>query len=151
MGSLSDGASNTLMLSEVRTRGNPLDQRGAWALPWTGSTALAVDVHPLGSGTYGGNPASSGTAQLPNNQGPNLDMLYDCPSPAGAQIQRMPCNTYTPGGGLEFLSAAPRSNHAGGVNAIYADGHVDFIADNIDQFLFAYLVSINDGQTIAPP
>ena len=42
-----DGLSKTLMISEVRTRANPLDQRGAWALPWTGSSMLAVDVHPL--------------------------------------------------------------------------------------------------------
>src|SRR3954462_2196742 len=30
-----DGTSQTLVLSEVRTRDNTADQRGAWALPWS--------------------------------------------------------------------------------------------------------------------
>ena len=42
---VTDGLSKTLMFSEVRTRNDPLDQRGAWALPWTGASLLALDVH----------------------------------------------------------------------------------------------------------
>ena len=36
--------------------------------------------------------------------------------------------------------------HPGGVSVAYLDGHVDFVLDNVDEFLFAYRVSINDGQ-----
>lgn len=147
---ITDGESNTLMLSEVRTRDNPLDQRGAWALPWTGSTALAFDVHSTSSSTFIVNSASIGNAQPPNNQGPNLDMLYDCPDAADAQLRRMPCNTFG-GGSLAYLSAAPRSLHTGGVNAIYADNHVGFVSDNIDHRVYAYLICINDGETVVAP
>ncbi|HMO87440.1 MAG TPA: DUF1559 domain-containing protein, partial [Lacipirellulaceae bacterium] len=41
-----DGASRTLAVSEVRTRDNPGDQRGAWALPWAGAAILSLDMHP---------------------------------------------------------------------------------------------------------
>ena len=94
-----DGISNTLLLSEVRTRDNELDQRGAWALPWTGSTLLAFDMHDakdfveteaefeqecLYSSEFLFHPSSLsiGHTQLPNTLGPVLDMLYRCPDPA---------------------------------------------------------------------
>ena len=37
LASLTDGTSNTLLASEVLTLGHQQDQRGAWALPWTGA------------------------------------------------------------------------------------------------------------------
>jgi prepilin-type N-terminal cleavage/methylation domain-containing protein len=43
---VTDGTSRTLTFSEVRTRDNTGDQRGAWALPWSGSSLLAFDMHP---------------------------------------------------------------------------------------------------------
>ena len=53
------------------------------------------------------------------------------------------------GGGMyAFTSAAPRSNHTGGVNVAFADGHVGFLLNNVDEYTMAYLVSINDGQVI---
>ncbi|MCI0359482.1 MAG: DUF1559 domain-containing protein, partial [Planctomycetaceae bacterium] len=48
-----DGLSNTLMLSEVLTREEPTDQRGAWAVGWCGASQLAFDLHDEdGGGTY---------------------------------------------------------------------------------------------------
>ncbi len=38
---ITDGASQTIMITEVRTRDEPLDQRGVWALAWPGSSATA--------------------------------------------------------------------------------------------------------------
>ncbi len=148
---ITDGTSNTLMLSEVRTRANERDQRGAWGLPWMGATALAFDLHPtpITPFNYTANPASINNTQRPNNESAALDMLYECPDPADAQLRRMPCNTFGPGS-LNYLSAAPRSLHTGGVNVAYADGHVSFISDNIDQVVFAYLISIHDGQVVEP-
>jgi hypothetical protein len=80
-----DGPSHTLMLSEVRVRQHPEDQRGAWALPWNGSSLLAFDMHPpddytLDSPTFTGSDVSLGFTQPPNNRGANVDMLYDCPA-----------------------------------------------------------------------
>jgi len=152
-----DGSSNTVMLSEVRTRTQLNDQRGAWALPWTGTSQLSFDMHDT-TNTFTGVAAgytpwsaSLGATQPPNNlRTSNLDMLYVCPDPADAQLKRMPCNVYG-GGANNYLSAAPRSLHPNCVNVAYADGHVSILRDDIDEFVMAKLISIEDGQTVTPP
>jgi len=149
-----DGTSTTLMISEVRTRQHPLDQRGVWALPWTGSSLLAFDLHDIRSpfnyndGGYTPNPKGIGVNQPPNNQGPNVDMLYGCPDPAGAQLDGMPCNVWAAGTTRGYLSAAPRSNHPSGVNVVFVDGHIGFVTDYIDAFAMAYMVSSEDGRIV---
>jgi prepilin-type N-terminal cleavage/methylation domain-containing protein/prepilin-type processing-associated H-X9-DG protein len=145
---ITDGTSKTIMLSEVRTRANERDQRGAWALPWTGATLLAFDVHHdfAAGGAFSPLTQYTDFSQRPNHLGPNLDVLYDCPEPADAQLEGMPCATYFPGTTFFYLSAAPRSRHPGGVNAVAMDGHVRFLPNDIDPLAMAYLVSINDQQ-----
>lgn len=146
-----DGRSNTLMFSEVRTRPLTSDQRGAWALAWTGATILTFDMHADYSASLGqfvGSPYSVGVTQPPNCEGPNVDMLYDCQDTAGAQLDRMPCGTWRPGTGWEYLSSAPRSLHPGGVGVVFADGHYRFMANQIDDYVMAYLISVNDGKAI---
>jgi len=149
-----DGSSNTLMLSEVLTRDDPTDQRGAWAVAWNGATQLAFDLHDQDdAGAYAPYTIATAlaTTQPPNNQGPNVDMLYDCANPADAQAKRMPCLTWQAGTSAEYLSAAPRSRHPGGVVAVYADAHLSFLTDSIDRLTMAYLVSVNDGQAVVAP
>jgi prepilin-type N-terminal cleavage/methylation domain-containing protein/prepilin-type processing-associated H-X9-DG protein len=151
-----DGISNTLLFSEVLTRSHPHDQRGAWALPWTGCTQLAFDLHDrtdpvdFDSAGYFPNPLSIGTTQPPNNQGPNVDMLYACPEPAAAQLDDMPCNVWRAGTSRGYLSAAPRSRHPNGVNVGFVDGHVAFLPNNVDQLAMAYLIYIKDSQAVSP-
>jgi prepilin-type N-terminal cleavage/methylation domain-containing protein/prepilin-type processing-associated H-X9-DG protein len=158
-----EGTSMTLLLSEVLTRQHPQDQRGAWAIGWTGASQLAFDIHDMqfiqhepdsiklaGAG-YTANPASQGQAQPPNNQGPNLDMIYRCIEPAQAQLYRTPCNTWESSGSMNYLSAAPRSRHPGGVNVVFVDGHLSFVTDQVDQFAMAYLISVEDGQAVQLP
>ena len=137
-----DGLSNTWMLAEIRTRAHEQDQRGAWALPWNGTTQVAYDMHSSG-GSF--NPASA--VQAPNNQSGNLDMLYECPDAADAQLQGMPCNLASIG----WMSAASRSLHIGGVMAAYGDGGVGFVNENIDKMVMAYLISVNDGNVVTRP
>lgn len=92
----------------------------------------------------------SGTnANTPNSTPPNvyrLDFLRSaaCPPDIAAQGETigMPCSNGGGSGGF----AAPRSNHTGGVNTAQVDGSVRWIADDIDPFLFARLVAINDGE-----
>lgn len=169
MGQIPDGASQTLLLSEVRTLEHRADQRGAWALPYAGASLLAFDMHPLGwhsldDGTdelipilqhrtlYEPNPESRGRAQPPNNQGPNKDTLeFSSASEvykhvvAMAHNARMPCTwRKIPPGIHGYNSAAPRSLHPGGVNAGYLDGHVEFLGNDVDEILFSRSVSVAD-------
>jgi len=151
---VSDGTSQTLLISEVRTRPHENDQRGAWALGWVASSLLAFDMHQKMvldecgvkelPAPYRHTDGSLGVTQRPNNLGPNFDVLYTCPDEAGAQIDGMPCGEW---GGRDggYLSAAPRSLHPGGVNSVFLDGHVEFMVDEIDEVVMVYQVSVNDG------
>lgn len=152
-----DGLSNTLCLSEVRVRANQQDQRGAWALPWTGSSLLAFDMHerdhdvnnpPVLLDNFVPWSASFGQTQPPNNQGPNVDMLYNCSEVANAQLTRMPCATYD-NGMMHYLSAAPRSNHDGGVYIFMLDGSTKFLRNDVDEVTMCYMISIHDNQPIS--
>ena len=49
---------------------------------------------------------------------------------------------------LYSVSAMARSNHHGGVNACFADAHVQFIKNAISQRTWVLLQSANDGQVI---
>lgn len=170
LGQISDGLSNTLMIAEVRTSENEADVRGAWALSLAGATLLAADMHrqnpdnPSSTQTFAcqstadqpqtkrfneayspklqsSDPASVNT---PNQAGDNRvgwDWIRNCPDPDQAEAEGMPCTgTQTSG------YAAPRSLHPGGVNASRCDGSVDFLAEDIDPYLYSRLISIDDGQ-----
>ncbi len=161
---VTDGQSQTLVFSEVRTRDNSDDQRRRWALPWSGSTLLAFDMHPSRPAGNGCAPyqcadyldlvnvsrtnipkfipwlGSVGYTQTPNGKEP--DILYACPEPEVAQLERMQCAEFDK---VYYMSAAPRSGHPGGVNASFLDGHVTFLSDDIDDFAMAVMVSVDDG------
>ena len=47
------------------------------------------------------------------------------------------------------MEAMARSRHAGGVNACFADGHVQFIKNSISQWTWVLLQSRNDGLVIS--
>jgi prepilin-type N-terminal cleavage/methylation domain-containing protein len=120
MGDISDGTSNTLLVSEL---------------------ILSPDVgsHDIRGRYY--NPAHGGvlfsTRVTPNTLVPDrLDWCSDNPIP------RAPC-VWT--GTDMFVSA--RSHHMGGVNAGLGDGSVRFINNSIDAILYKALGSRNGGET----
>jgi len=145
-----DGTATTLAFAEIRTRDHAADQRGAWALPWSGSTLLSFDFHPetdkFDKDTppqgYEPNKLSLGLTQFPN--GPNPDVLYVCPDAAAAQFEHMPCNEE----GHGYISAAPRSHHPGGVNSAFLDGHVGFLPNDIDEYVMLWMTSTNDCEIV---
>ncbi len=158
---ITDGLSNTIMLSEVRRRpphmrvatlsaNTPqvltLDPRGAWAVPWVGSSTLAVDLHSINGGLdqpWVGDPNQpANNTFTPNRQ--VSDQIPGCPRPLQAHGEMMPCGRYS-GFGRGFTSAAPRGLHDQGVNAAYVDGRVEFVLDTVDPLAFAQQVSVNDG------
>ena len=60
---------------------------------------------------------------------------------------RLPCNTSGSMRHDEFQAAA-RSMHPGGVNVTFGDGHVSFINNDIDMWLWRYLATIAGKETI---
>lgn len=157
MAKVIDGTSKTVVYSEVRTRDDRLDERGAWALPWNAASLLAPDMHynlVTADGTVGGLDPNAVEAilrqtQLPNTLGPNRDILVRCDPDtlAEAQFDGMPCERWKwPLGLTGYISAAPRSTHPGGVNMTLLDGHVGFLTNDVDPVTLAYLVDIRDGR-----
>lgn len=154
---VSDGTSKTLVLSEVRTLDLEVDERGAWVLPWAGASVLAVNVPPAGwdpsspavGDDYRYSPQSLSTAQTPNSETPVADTLRVCHEGSElrttAAVERMPCSLVNVPGLMGSMSAAPRSRHPAGVNAAWLDGHVEWIADDVDPAWMTNSVAINDS------
>ncbi len=150
---IGDGLSSTIVIAEVRTRDHVQDQRGVWAMPYTGGSILGYDMHAVSRPTVPKNTGDDGKEFLPfiidKNyllaRAPNSDFFdvgYKCPEPIGEIAEAMPCISDF----KDFNSAAPRSLHIGGVNCAYLDGHVSFLRDDIDQVVMAYLVHPVDGE-----
>ena len=146
---VSDGVSTVLAYSEVRTRDEAGDQRGAWVLPWSGSSLLALDMHPEHDVRLEGQaewpfvfkPRSLGQTQTPNSS--LQDILYDCPDKIAEQVEEMPCMTEAE---AKFISASPRSNHPGGVHGGMLDGSIRFVANDVDEVAMAYQKCVSDGR-----
>ncbi len=115
---ISDGRSQTILLSEIRSGLNNLDSRGTWALGGAGPSATS------GNGSYGGQAAG------PNNTSPESDYVEFCSS-IGVNSNEaarlgMPCT------GNTNNRATSRSMHKGGVNIAFADGSAHWISDEIN-------------------
>ncbi len=136
-----DGLSNTLAVAEVRTLDRVWDSRGAWALPFPGASLLALDWHPVRNqvvAPYRPNPNYPlQFVQSPNSTG-LADQLVACDDEDYAESQGMQCHK------VSYFSNAPRSMHPGGVMCVALDTHAGFISDDIDSYVFAYLISAND-------
>jgi prepilin-type N-terminal cleavage/methylation domain-containing protein len=152
---ITDGTSKTILLAEVRARDNEMDPRGAWAAALAGGSILAFDMHskrhpdvradskrnePYSPFVYGG--TNPGLPPNPPKSWGNNDWIRDCPDSAEADITGMPCTVQTD----VRSTAAPRSQHVGGVNVSHVDGSMEWVSNEIDQFLMARMVSINDAE-----
>jgi prepilin-type N-terminal cleavage/methylation domain-containing protein len=150
---ITDGTSNTVMLSEVRTLDELKDSRGAWALAWPGASMLALDMHganvltricQIGSPPeYQPNPAYKDYVLTPNSQ--NSDDLFVCDSSmsAIARVESMPCKN------IAETIATARSQHPGGVNSSHVDGSVRWVNDDIEPVLWGSLACAHDGMTLS--
>ena len=90
---------------------------------------------------------TSSQSQLPNQQDKNWDILYNCPNPAAARLEGMPCGNRAE---QPWWSAAPRSNHPGGVNVVFLDGHIGYLTDSVDVIAMTRMVSATDRQPVTP-
>ncbi len=142
-----DGASKTVMLSELRTLDRDFDVRGVWAAPFAGGAIIGVNFHDVNTGLstpfYEPDPRLEDSVRLPNIQEQAADQIAACPDPDYAKSVGMPCQR------MQSVYSAARSQHTGGVNAAKLDGAVGFLSDAIDPYLYAFIVSSNDGRAIS--
>ena len=122
--SISDGTSNTLLLSETvqgRESGGVRDLRGF---------------------TWFGNGAKFMTYLTPNSSQPDvLAALSQCNIPAG----NPPCTGSTSSRPITF---AARSKHTGGVQTAMVDGSVSFVSQNIDAITWNGLGTSQGGEVL---
>jgi prepilin-type N-terminal cleavage/methylation domain-containing protein/prepilin-type processing-associated H-X9-DG protein len=128
---ITDGTSTTFLAHEVRIGVNRLDRRGTWALGMPGASMVCAgrDSNPT-----------------PNDRLDDADEIEGCPDfwyPGIGTKDGMGCRNDPNSFGM---AAQARSRHPGGVNACFADGHVQFINNSISQLTWVLLQSTNDGQ-----
>lgn len=115
-----DGASNTVMLSEVIAGpSGTKDLRGVW------HADLGIGYSHL---------------RTPNSAIPDQLLSGWC------EPQKAPCTGTSPCWSTVIYAA--RSYHTGGVNTTLADGSVHFFADSIDAQLWIDLASIDGGEVV---
>lgn len=119
-----DGASNTILVGEIRAGVTSIDPRGTWAMG--GPCASGV----IGAGC--GNGAGNFDDRGPNCLNANSDDVLNCgtiQSTMGSNTElirlKMPCT----GSGNDEMTL--RSMHAGGVHAAFADGSTHWLSDSI--------------------
>ncbi|NBO92545.1 MAG: DUF1559 domain-containing protein [Planctomycetia bacterium] len=135
---ISDGTSNTLLLSEALA---PETTTG-----WAG---------PIGAILYGNMGGALFSASLsPNSTSPDRP-IGPCPQNQGISSYRAPCLSL---GGNAWWSrsaigafAGARSMHTGGVNAAMADGSVRFVSNSVDLMTWRALGTRSNGETASLP
>jgi len=112
-----DGATNTILLAEVRVGLTAIDRRGTWAMGTAGASAIVWCG--FGGDANGPNPCNDSSDDVQGcdqmDQAHNLENCMSC---------WQPCPSY---------QAAPRSVHAPeGVHVAMADGSAHFLTNLID-------------------
>jgi len=125
---ITDGTSHTMAVSEYLKGIDENDPRGACYTSRAGCKFVYVTTGPNSSA-----PDNICAVFCPNGGSPDEPAL------------NLPC---VPGGDAENF-ATPRSRHPGGVHAVFCDGSVHFIADNIDFTTWQRLGFIADGEMLS--
>ena len=118
---ISDGTSNTMMVSET-IAAPPIrkTRRGIWWYEWG---------------------ARFSAQYRPNSPIPDQVWSTQCVS-----TTESPCTSSAPCWTSEVYSA--RSLHINGVNVLLADGSVHFVSNKINLHTWQYLAGINDGEVV---
>ena len=126
--SKNDGTTATIMLSEnVNAVSWPLLEEGLTSIVWTPQDQWLTDGANLMPGRQFG--INEGHEQF-------LDDLL-------LQTRQSSPNTLV-------SIARPSSNHSGGVNVVFCDGHVEFLADDIHPWVYARRLSLSRTQARHP-
>jgi prepilin-type processing-associated H-X9-DG protein len=124
---LRDGATNTVLIDELRIGPSGNDLRGTWALGQSGASLSA----------------GNGRDDTPR---PNHSCDTGCDDVwAGDDRPDLGMGACTV---CENWQASAKSRHPGGVNAALADGSVRFVRDATSQLTWFLLHSRNDGRVV---
>ena len=134
--SIADGAANTLMFSENihATRWNPpLDST---TYTWTGLVPGSQDWREAHVGMVWWDPNLIASRYTPMAGSNPAWVTLECYRINHCKDETVPT--------LDILFARPSSNHTGGVVATFADGHQDFIQDDVDYGVFRQMMTPDD-------
>ncbi len=156
-GSISDGLSNTLVISEQSTQLTALAPTG------TGIVNDQYSVTSTGGGLFRGHSngrSANGTVNPPSRSMDARGQTYTTIRYGINQTTGWRCQVpgqgvcggtqSTPGAGWnsEGANVPLVSNHSGGVNALFADGSVHFLSNGTDLLTLARLATRDDGGVI---
>lgn len=122
---ITDGASQTVIVGELRIQPSPRDNRGVWAFHGAGSASVGLDCDSLCRGI---------------NSDPTSDWIPFCdPVPNG-----MPCSFQN----NVDSNAGPRSLHSGGAHLLLGDGSVRLANESMSQTTLNAIFT-SQGQDVA--
>jgi prepilin-type N-terminal cleavage/methylation domain-containing protein/prepilin-type processing-associated H-X9-DG protein len=131
MTDITDGTSNTIMLSELimakQNQNVVEDARGDFM-----------------NDDFGQNGFGFQTTLTPNSSTPDQG---NCVPTATLNDIAMPCNDVGYGASVLYFSA--RSRHIGGVNAAFADGHVAFVPNSVTLAIWQALGTHQGGEVVS--
>ena len=135
MDSIFDGTSNTLMLSEnIRAGYDPTQAAywSTWASPWPASNSFFLSSYVCENRTCA---AGNVNYQFANDRSGDPYRLEAINSSVDQ---------------AEGDAPWPSSQHPGGVNVAFCDGHVQFLSDELDGAVYAALVSPRGAKIHGP-
>ncbi len=130
---VSDGSSNTLMMSEVLV--SPLDGSGGA----NNRDSRGDAINNSGDGRW-----AFHTTLTANSSSP--DRNNDCGVNTNLPAQNLPCITATQ---TLTVAVAARSKHTGGVQAVMGDGSVQFFSQSIDLATWRALGTRANGEVVS--
>lgn len=122
---ITDGASHTVSVGELRIQASPRDNRGAWAFPAPGSSSLGLDCDSLCRSING--PSHSDWIPFCESLPEGLQCFFDNSNDA---------------------NAGPRSRHAQGAHLLFCDGSVRFVSEFIDQPILNAIFTSQNGEPV---
>jgi len=128
-----DGQSNSVMIGEMLHLNDNGDSRGVWGKAHGGSISAYTSGDPENDGAIG--------IATPNVKAIGIykDGPVHCGNGAAAGDPDLDCNDKS-GDGLG--GNAMRSKHPGGAQCVFVDGHIQFMTNNVDKFIYRALMTI---------